>query len=97
MRSKLLPVLSVLMFLLPVLGCGPKKPPRTGKTPPATRPRQAPAQKPPASTQTPAPPRQPPAPKPAPREPIPALPEAPRPTALYRAMVRLSQAGPGTA
>ncbi|MFM9700000.1 SbtR family transcriptional regulator [Streptomyces europaeiscabiei] len=33
----------------------------------------------------------------APGAPIPELPEAPRPTALYRAMVRLSQAGPGTA
>jgi AcrR family transcriptional regulator len=33
----------------------------------------------------------------APGAPIPPLPEAPRPTALYRAMVRLSQTGPGTA
>ncbi|MEE1831756.1 TetR/AcrR family transcriptional regulator [Streptomyces sp. SP17KL33] len=33
----------------------------------------------------------------APGAPIPPLPDAPRPTALYRAMVRLSQAGPGTA
>ncbi|MFF4031345.1 TetR/AcrR family transcriptional regulator [Streptomyces sviceus] len=33
----------------------------------------------------------------APGAPIPPLPEAPRPTALYRAMVRLSQAGQGTA
>jgi len=33
----------------------------------------------------------------APGAPIPALPEAPKPTALYRAMVRLSQADPGTA
>lgn len=32
----------------------------------------------------------------APGAPIPPLPEAPAPTALYRAMVRLSQAGPGT-
>ncbi|MCX4706462.1 TetR/AcrR family transcriptional regulator [Streptomyces sp. NBC_01352] len=31
----------------------------------------------------------------APDAPIPALPEAPRPTALYRAMVRLSRTGPG--
>ncbi|WP_326661468.1 hypothetical protein [Streptomyces canus] len=28
--------------------------------------------------------------------PLPALPEAPAPTALYRAMVRLSRTGPGT-
>ncbi|MFD5234051.1 TetR/AcrR family transcriptional regulator [Streptomyces qaidamensis] len=33
----------------------------------------------------------------APGAPIPPLPDAPRPTALYRAMVRLSQTGPGTA
>ncbi|KKD09194.1 TetR/AcrR family transcriptional regulator [Streptomyces sp. WM6386] len=33
----------------------------------------------------------------APDAPIPPLPEAPKPTALYRAMVRLSQSGPGTA
>ncbi|MEJ3742750.1 helix-turn-helix domain-containing protein [Actinomycetes bacterium KLBMP 9797] len=33
----------------------------------------------------------------APGAPIPPLPEAPRPTALYRAMVRLSQTAPGTA
>lgn len=33
----------------------------------------------------------------APGAPIPPLPEAPAPTALYRAMVRLSQAGPETA
>ncbi|GAB3008736.1 TetR/AcrR family transcriptional regulator [Streptomyces pseudoechinosporeus] len=33
----------------------------------------------------------------APDAPIPALPDAPRPTALYRAMVRLSRTGPGTA
>ncbi|WP_328779025.1 TetR/AcrR family transcriptional regulator [Streptomyces canus] len=33
----------------------------------------------------------------APGAPIPALPEAPAPTALYRAMVRLSRTGPGTA
>ncbi|MDX3233542.1 TetR/AcrR family transcriptional regulator [Streptomyces sp. ME19-01-6] len=33
----------------------------------------------------------------APGAPIPPLPEAPRPTALYRAMVRLSQTGPDTA
>jgi AcrR family transcriptional regulator len=32
----------------------------------------------------------------APGAPIPPLPEAPAPTALYRAMVRLSQTGPGT-
>ncbi|MET7728701.1 TetR/AcrR family transcriptional regulator [Streptomyces mirabilis] len=32
----------------------------------------------------------------APGAPIPPLPEAPAPTALYRAMVRLSQSGPGT-
>ncbi|KKD03149.1 TetR/AcrR family transcriptional regulator [Streptomyces sp. WM6386] len=32
----------------------------------------------------------------APGAPIPPLPEAPAPRALYRAMVRLSQAGPGT-
>jgi len=70
-RSKLLPVLSLLAFLLPVLGCGPKKPPRTGKTPPpATHPGKTPAQKPPVQT----PPRQP-APKPVPREPVPAEPE----------------------
>ena len=31
----------------------------------------------------------------APGAPIPALPEAPAPTALYRAMVRLSRTGPG--
>jgi AcrR family transcriptional regulator len=32
----------------------------------------------------------------APGAPIPPMPEAPRPTDLYRAMVRLSQTGPGT-
>ena len=74
MRSKLLPVLSLLVFLLPALGCGPKKPPRTGRTPPpATHPRQTPAPKPPVQ----APPRQQPAPKPAPREPVPTQPEEP--------------------
>ena len=33
----------------------------------------------------------------APDAPIPELPEAPKPTALHRAMVRLSRTGPGTA
>ena len=36
------------------------------------------------------------APTPPPAHPIPAVPEAPRPTALYRAMVRLSRTGPST-
>ncbi|MDQ0905972.1 hypothetical protein QFZ22_001957 [Streptomyces canus] len=44
-----------------------------------------------------APPRRPCAPRlRRPGAPIPALPEAPAPTALYRAMVRLSRNGPGT-
>ncbi|MFH9552033.1 hypothetical protein ACIBAH_35445 [Streptomyces sp. NPDC051445] len=33
----------------------------------------------------------------APGAPIPTVPEAPAPTALYRAMVRLARTGPGSA
>ena len=68
MKSKLLLVLLLVLFLLPASGCGPKKPPRT-----------APKAKPPASR-----PQQPPAPQPAPapqpvtpKEPVTLEPEVP--------------------
>ena len=69
MKSKLLPLLLLVLVLIP--GCGPKRPPRTAPKqpkpkPPATRPQQPPVPQPaPAPTPAPA----------APREPVPAEPE----------------------
>jgi stage II sporulation protein D len=88
-RSKFLLAVTAALLLvvsLVILGCGPKKPPRTApRGPVATHPRQPPPKQQPPKPQPPveAAPRPPkPSPKPiTPREPVPAQPEAPVPPA----------------
>ena len=80
MRSKLLPMLSLLVLLGPALGCAPKTPPRTVPKAPARAPRQAPKKSPPAAQQ-PAP-RPRPAKPVTPREPVSEPPEPSEPPAV---------------